>query len=210
MIATVALKQQFKNHDKVAAVRAASALLIHQYACEALLHVITLGTDGKPFGDVSACFHLYTALGGKDPSSDRTGTLKSWFKEMSGDQMTAEKGVWKMKKGWSIDKFQMELAEKTPYYSRTSDPEAKAYSLSEIMKFLNGIPKRIQKAQEKDKFQGDAAKITALVVDMTQYLTEKAKRLSAQESGVLEAQADKILAAAPATMEDAAPVSVAA
>ena len=124
--------------------------------------------------------------------------------------MTAEKGVWKMKRDWSADKFLMGEAEKTPYFSERADPEVKPYSLAEIYKVLKSMPKRIEKAKENDKFKGDAAKVTALVLDMTQYLEEKAKRLSAQESGVLEEQADKILASAPATMEESAPVQVAA
>lgn len=184
-IETVKVASQMKRHTAVAKKIEAVTLEIHEMACQDLLHAAT-------HGDVSLCRHLYDALGGQ-MSSQRTATLKAWFVLMSGNQMTAEKGEWKMKKGWDKSKFQLDTAENTPYWTLAGEKEPTKMSIEQILGFIKGLSKKIDKAVEEDRFNGDPEKAKAIVAAVVDLATERAKRLTAQETGAVSNAADLIL-----------------
>lgn len=175
-IAKVTMKSQIKKHSALAGRNEKLATDIHVAACEDLQHAAL-------HGDVSLCKDLYDKLGGA-MSSARTATLKAWFVLMSGNQMTAEKGEWKLKKGWTADKFTLDKAEATPYWTLAGEIEPKNLSLEQILKIMGGLTKRIDKAVENDKFKGDSVAAKDIVTAVVDFATERAKRLTAQQRGM--------------------------
>ena len=147
----------------------------HIIACEDLAHL-------AKHGDVSLCKHLYDTLGGAI-SAQRTATLKAWFVLMSGNQLTAEKGEWKLKKGWTADKFTLDVAEDKPYWTLGGEKAPANLSLEAFLGTVKGYIKKIDNAVKEDRFQGDAEKVKAIVNSVLMMAEEKAKRLTAQEAG---------------------------
>lgn len=185
-------KAQVAKHVASAKRHMAQAAEDHITACEDLAHIVALGKDGKPTGDVSLCQDFYTKLGGKI-SPARTATLKAWFVEMSGNQITADKNGWKMKRGWDASKFKLEEAEKTPYWSREGERNPVNLSIAGIVKMIHGLNKKIDKAVSEDRFNGDPDKAKALVSNVINIADAQFKKLTPAETGELEAGADAIL-----------------
>lgn len=175
-IAKVNMKSQITKHTKVAKKYETVAMEVHILACEDLQHAML-------HGDVSLCKHLYDALGGQNPSHARTASLKAWFVLMSGEQMTAEKGDWKLKKGWKAENFKLEEAENTPYWSLAAEADPKHLTIEAMLNIMRNFSKRIDKASENGTFDGDASKAKELFSNVVSFAEERAKRLTAQEQG---------------------------
>lgn len=182
---------------------------IHEAACQDLLHCYI-------HGDTSLCQDLYVRLGGgtEAGSPARTASLKAWFVEMSGNQMTADKGQWKMKKGWSKDKFDLAKAEVTPYYVEP-EKEAKKISWYTFFKLLQGFEGKVDKADAEGNFNGNAAAVKTILADIVDLAEKRAARLTAQDKGKVLNQADAILktntvvpAAISAAMQEDAGITV--
>lgn len=185
-IQVVQFKTQVKRHEKHAKATLGLDAERHILACEDLQHAAL-------HGDVSLCKHLFDTLGGAE-SAQRTATLKAWFVMMSGDQMTADKGEWKLKKGWTVDKFNLDKAENTPYWTLGGEKAPTAMSFEAFLKMLEGFPKRIDKAVSEDRFNGDPDAVKAIVAGVIDFTKERAKKLTKQQTGELSNQADAILA----------------
>lgn len=184
-IAKVTVKSQMAKHVKLGQANERLGLDIHVAACEDLLHAAT-------HGDVSLCQHLYESLGGKGTSAARTASLKAWFVTMSGKQITAEKGTWKLVPKWTKEKFLMERAETEPYFI-DGEKELPVLSLDKILGMLAGYVKKVDKAVEADRFNGDAEATKAILSGVVDFATERAKRLTAIQTGAVTNQADKII-----------------
>lgn len=184
-IQIVSVKNQMKAHLLHAKSTAKLDLERHILACEDLLHCAT-------HGDVSLCKHLYDVLGG-EKSAQRSATLKQWFVLMSGNQMTAEKGEWKMKKGWTKDKFTLDVAEEQPYWTLGGEKAPVNLSFEAIMAILKGFGKKIDNAVKNDTFNGDSVAVKSIIDGVVNFAEERAKRLTAQQLGTVSNQADAIL-----------------
>jgi hypothetical protein len=184
-------KAQVKLHASIAKRYQAIALEVHMAACQDLLHA-------QSCGDVSLCQNLYNALGGKK-SYARTATLKEWFRLMSGGQMSAEGDTWKMKKGWSKDKFLMERAEKEAYWTLGGEKDPVPLTLTAILKLITGFTKRIEKAEADHNFQGDPAAAKAILAEIIQIADVRAKKLTAQQLGTVPATVPTVSNDAPAS-----------
>lgn len=192
-IAVVQFKAQLKRHLSVAKKYQDAALEVHMLACEDLVHART-------HGDVTLCQHLFTTLGGalkgKSYAHTRVEALKAWFVAMSGNQMTADGDTWKMKAGWTAEKFaEEEDMLKSPYWTLTAEKKPDNMSWETILKLLQSLPGRIDRAVTQDKFNGDPEKIKGIITGVVSFAEEKAKRLSAKDLGTLEDKADKVLKA---------------
>lgn len=197
-ITAVKIGSQLKAHEKVRDKLNTVSMEIHVLACQDLLHCAT-------HGDVSLMKHLYDTLGGDKGGPARTATIKQWFVLMSGDQLTAAKGEWKLKKGWKPEGFKLEEAENTPFWTLNPEKEQSKLSLEAILGMLKGFSKRIDSAVEKDTFNGDPDKAKALIAQVVSFADEKAKRLTPQERGEISDTADKILKDGVVTDKDKTP-----
>lgn len=188
------VKTQMKRHESAFKKVSDGNLEIHVLLCEDLQHC-------AEHGDTSLLKHLYETCGGNGASPVRTQTLMEWVRLMSGNKITAEKGEWKLKKGWKSTDFLLEEAEAKPFWTLRPEPEMKSLSWDAIIGMMKNYLKKIDREAERDNFNGDPEAIKGIMGETINFAEARAKRLSAIQLGTLESQADAILTGNKAHIE---------
>jgi hypothetical protein len=123
-----------KRIAKIAKVGESLQLEIHEVAVQTLAHIAA-------HGDYVLSLRLLNAL----PSGQRRQALAAWFRNFSGNQFSAtldkDTGSWvgKLAKGWTVEAFDMDGAERTSYGDFL--PE-KGYTTFTMESFLALIKRR--------------------------------------------------------------------
>lgn len=166
--------------------------LVHETACECLLHA-------SMHGDVGPSQRLYLALGGALDTQGRQAasknviikseSVKAWFVKMSGNQYTARNGTWGLKDKWSPDKFLLDEAEATPIQAFAPAERVVSFSAESILNRIDGFAERVRNdysRNEKGKpyFVGDYDKTMAVVNDIRAFARKRIEQENPREMGL--------------------------
>lgn len=178
-------KVQMKRHTRVVAAIIASNAELHEILCEDLQHA-------SLHGDCGLLDHLYHHAIGDGASAIRNASIKDWMFKFSGNQLrikTTDAGVKVigLQKGWSADKFDLDGAEKTPFWSRP-EKGAQAFSFDDFIKTIRGYVKKLERADEADKFNGDKTAISATITKIADYAEQQKRRLTDKQLGLVHTE----------------------
>lgn len=140
---------------------------IHDTAVMALIHAETYG-DARPMDRLINALH----------TANRPVALKTWVTMFSPIRWNGDGDVGLLKPtNKAYTPFNIDLAQATPYYSAEEAPKVKKLTLDDLIKIVNDMGKKIDKAEEGDKnmviAEGqDVQKMRALVARLTAAIGE--------------------------------------
>jgi hypothetical protein len=174
--------------------------LIHETACECLLHI-------NKHGDVTPAQKLYEACGGIVNRSLRSGTdrktlvkaeaVAMWFLQMSGKQITVRDNTWALVPKWNrTDEFWkplLEAAESTPIMEYAQEernvirPIYAGQALSFLDNFIDKVKQNIDlniEGDEKPHFLGDPDTTLAVLEETRDFMKKRFEQEDARKLGM--------------------------
>lgn len=124
---------------------------IHELSLECLEHA-------EEHGDVTLADLLVKEL----PKGQRIEALKVWFETFSPIRWNGKGEVGQLKKeAKNYTPYDLEAAGATPYYQLTNEKKPQALTLEQIQNIVNGLTKRIDKAEEEGRI-ADGENVNAM------------------------------------------------
>ena len=168
----------------------------HEALCQDLLHA-------SMHGDVSLCQDICVKMGfGQDYTPAKAAVMKEWLFQFSGKQIvvrtdprTKEK-IWGLVKGWSAENFKLEEAQNTPYWTLFKDEIPKKFSLAQIIKMIEGLPRRVENNVTNETFIGDSTAAVEFSNELVDFVKARKAKYSKDQTGETELEADALLAKA--------------
>lgn len=127
--------------------------LVHETAIQCLMHA-------QEHGDVRLMDRLVGALG----RSTRKNGLVFWVETFSPIRWNGDAKIGLLKEdAKTYTPFNVEDADETPFWDLAPEPPVKPFNLAELLKLIEGLDKRIDRAVDKGTFEGDEDEARELV-----------------------------------------------